>query len=73
MKTNSFYPLRRRNRGSAVLVLMVFLGLMMILTAATTAVEVRSQKEVALIEQRQLAHWATVTNAPAPARAITAP
>lgn len=64
---------RKHQRGSAVLVLLAFLGLMTILCAATTATVIRSQKEVHLIEKRQLARWAAVTNEPSPSRSMNAP
>lgn len=73
MKTTSLHSTRRRNRGTAVLVLLIFITLMMVLCAATNRVVTRSQKEVGLIEKHQLARWATTTNAPAPTASTNVP
>jgi hypothetical protein len=64
----------RSERGSAVLVLIAFLVLMMMLCAATTRSVVWSRQEIGLIEKKQVARLATATNAPAaPAKSAGTP
>jgi hypothetical protein len=66
---------RKSERGSAVLVLLAFLTLMLILCAATTRAVMLSRHEVALIEKHQIARLAaSTTNAPAtPSRSLSTP
>jgi hypothetical protein len=61
----------RSESGSAVLVLIAFLVLMMMLCAATTRSVIWSRQEIGLIEKKQVARLATATNAP-PASAKSA-
>lgn len=65
---------RRSERGSAVLVLLALLTIMMILCAATLRAVVSSRQEVALIEKKQVARLATATNIPpASAKSMSTP
>ena len=61
---NILRPIRSHNseRGSAVLVLLAFLPLIALLSAATTRSVLNTRKEVELIEKRQLARLAANTN-----------
>lgn len=52
--------------GSAVLVLLAFLTLMLMLSAATSRAVYMSRQEINLINKRQLARLAASTNAPQP-------
>jgi len=76
MKTSSthFNRSRRSQSGAAVLVMLAFLVLMMMLCAATAHVVFSARQEVALIEKRQVARFATATNSPAaPSKSMSAP
>ena len=58
-------------RGSAVLVLLAFLTILLLLCAATARTISWSRQEIRLIEEHQLARLATATNQP-PTAAISA-
>ncbi|HEX4262806.1 MAG TPA: hypothetical protein VH597_00595 [Verrucomicrobiae bacterium] len=76
MKTSLTYLGRARpsESGSAVLVMLAFLMLMVTLCAATSHAVRSARREVRLIEKRQVARLAAATNAPAaPARSMSAP
>lgn len=66
MKPMPFRRKRNRNsqHGSAVLVLLAFLALMLIFCAATTRAIFTTRKELKLIEKHQLARLAAATNSP---------
>jgi hypothetical protein len=72
---NSYPHLTRAHRsenGSAVLVMLAFLVLIMMLCAATTRTVISARQEVALIEKRQVERLAATTNAlAAPAKLIS--
>lgn len=71
MKTSIVHLIRahRSENGSAVLVMLALLVLIVMLCAATTQSVVWSRHEIKLIEQRQIARLAAATNAPvAPAK-----
>jgi len=76
MKLTSLFSTRPRQseRGSAVLVMLVFLMLILMLCAATSRAVYLSRQEVGLIEKRQMARLAASTNAaPAPPQSVSAP
>ena len=61
-------------RGSAVLVMLIFLVLMFMLCVATSQAIYSSRQEISLIEKQQLARLAASTNAaPATSRSISTP
>jgi hypothetical protein len=63
----------RSQRGSAVLVLLAFLGIMLVLCSATTRAVMSTRNEVALLEKQQLARLAASTHAPPTSKSLTAP
>jgi type II secretory pathway component PulK len=61
----SMFPIRRSDRGSAVLIVLAVLALMTILAVASTRVTYHLKDELRLMEKRQALHWANVaTNLP---------
>ena len=55
---------RHSQSGSAVLILLAFLTLMLIFVAATTRAVMMTRKELKLIEKHQMARLAAATNSP---------
>lgn len=57
------FPTQRRNRGSAVLIVLALLALIVIFSNANTQIINSLRAELRLIEQRQLKHWSSTSTA----------
>jgi len=63
MKIDPFHSSRTRaQRGSAVLVLTLFLSTMILMVAATTQSAIWLRAEIHLVERRQIERWQRLSN-----------